>query len=214
MSILEQRHAGLAKYNFTCNCTACRQGWPTLDKLERKFHNLPTKMYVESVGGKDAIKKQVRESRDTAFQRHKLFQEQKSTQFRTPFLAKYLKLFHMVWSILFQVLSPETTFFWLVTEIGNNDCMLPRRWSGYRRLTTWLPRSFAGVMREALTSRDFWRCPSVIWTRSGSWSSNRTTPWSSRRTSSTTYSLLSTPPNQTLTTACEVAHGDMKIDLL
>lgn len=56
----EQRHAGLAKYNFTCNCTACRQGWPTLDKLERKFHNLPTKMYVESVGGKDAIKKQMK----------------------------------------------------------------------------------------------------------------------------------------------------------
>merc|ERR1719322_1527420 len=64
----EQRHNGLAKYNFVCNCTPCRQGWPTLDKLERRFHNLPTKMYVDSIvssgggagAGKEAIKKQMK----------------------------------------------------------------------------------------------------------------------------------------------------------
>ena len=67
-SFSEQRHNGLAKYNFVCNCTPCRQGWPTLDKLERRFHNLPTKMYVDSIvssgsgagAGKEAIKKQMK----------------------------------------------------------------------------------------------------------------------------------------------------------
>ena len=44
-----ERLQSLAKYNFVCNCTPCREDWPTLDQLPRKFHGLPRGCYrIES----------------------------------------------------------------------------------------------------------------------------------------------------------------------
>ena len=60
---MKNRHEALAKYNFTCNCVACRDGWPTIDKLEQKFHGLPAEMYKPQFSGskdKDALKKQMK----------------------------------------------------------------------------------------------------------------------------------------------------------
>ena len=56
-------HHQLAKYNFICNCLCCKEGWPTLDQLQNKFHGLPAEMYQQPFSGnkdKEALKKQMK----------------------------------------------------------------------------------------------------------------------------------------------------------
>ena len=42
---MAERRKYLAKYNFSCGCSACSQDWPTLDCLPASLDTLPPAQY-------------------------------------------------------------------------------------------------------------------------------------------------------------------------
>ena len=48
VSDLQSRQRYLAKYNFSCQCPACLQDWPSLQGLPSSLEDLPLKMYNQN----------------------------------------------------------------------------------------------------------------------------------------------------------------------
>ena len=53
-SSIQERHRSLAKYNFTCECPACVNNWPTMDAMEGGFDRLPPRMYNQPINKVEA----------------------------------------------------------------------------------------------------------------------------------------------------------------
>lgn len=48
VSDLQSRQRYLAKYNFSCQCPACLQDWPSLEGLPSGLEDLPLKSYNQN----------------------------------------------------------------------------------------------------------------------------------------------------------------------
>ena len=55
MGSLEERRKYLGKYNFSCECGACRQDWPELNSLSSELDNLPVKQYNQPQNRKELL---------------------------------------------------------------------------------------------------------------------------------------------------------------